>query len=659
MAIKLTDLADKLKMTKLQLRRELKNLDIEGLDPKKTFFKREIASEIMEKLGGKAEGEESTSVKVSDEKNEKEIGKVIEVGENISVKNFASKLNLPVTDVIKELMRNGVAATINEKIDYDTASIIASDFGYTVKEEQKASGLLEDQWSDDLELKKRPPVVTILGHVDHGKTTLLDKIRKKNVAGGESGGITQHIGAYQVELEIEGEKQKITFIDTPGHKAFTAMRAQGAKVTDIAILIVAADDSVQPQTREALDHIKQSGVPIVIAINKIDLPGADINKVKQDLIEIGLTPEDLGGTTPTVEISAKKGENIDSLLEILVLTAEMQDLKAPYENVQPKGVVIESHKHKGAGVLATVLIKQGVMEQGKPVLAGTIVGTARIMEDENNERVDKAYPSQPVRIIGFDQVPAVGTIVEQFENIKEARKVSEKRIEETRKQGYTSGTGLIEASKSIKKGESKQLKIILKADVAGSLEALSQSITGLGDQDTSIDIIKAGVGPVNESDIEMATASNAVIISFRMPIDKAAASLAKQNNIEISEYEVIYKLIDDLQAALEGLLEPIITKEKLGQAKVLKVFFKTSDRMIVGCKLNEGEINKTLKVEIKREEEVIGKAEIISLQKDEKEVDSVKKGQEFGIGLKTDIKIKEDDQLFFYRIKKEVKHLNK
>ncbi len=656
MAIKLTDLADKLKLTKLQLKRELKNLDIEGLDPKKTFFERQIADQIIEELR-EDKGEKEEVKKAPEKPKVREDEKSIEIGETITVKNFASKLNLPVTDVIKELMRNGVAATINEKIDFDTASIIASDFGYSAAQEQEAKGILEEDWQGK-KLEERPPVVTILGHVDHGKTTLLDRIREKNVAGGESGGITQHIGAYQAEVKVEGDKRKITFIDTPGHKAFTAMRAQGAKVTDIAVLIIAADDSVQPQTKEAIDHIKQAGVPIVVAINKIDLPGADVNKVKQDLIELGLNPEDLGGTTPTVEVSAEKGTNIDSLLEMIILTADLQDLKAPLD-IQPKGVVIESHKHKGAGVLATVLIKQGILEQGKPVLAGTIVGTARILEDENMDRIDKAYPSQPVRVVGFDEVPGVGTIVEQLGDIKEARKVAQKRIEEARKEGKTTGTGLAEASKSIKKGESKQLKIILKADVAGSLEALRQSINALGDKETSVEIIRAGVGPVNESDIEMATASDAVIISFRMPVDKAAGSLAKQNNIEISEYDVIYKLIDDLQAALEGMLEPTITKEKQGEAKVLKVFFSSKNRTIVGGRMLEGEANKALDVEIQRGEDIIAKGKINTLQREQKEVDSVKKGQEFGIGLETDGKIKPDDRLLFYSLKKEVRKLPK
>jgi translation initiation factor IF-2 len=322
-------------------------------------------------------------------------------------------------------------------------------------------------------------------------------------------------------------------------------------------------------------------------------------------------------------------------------------------------VVIESHKHKGAGVLATVLVRQGILEQGKPVLAGTIVGTARILEDENMERIDKAYPSQPVRVVGFDQVPAVGTVVEQVDDIKVARKLAQERIEQARKDGRASGTGLIEASKSIKKGESKKLKIILKADVAGSLEALRQSIEALGDKQVSVEIIRAGVGPVNESDIEMATASDAVIISFRMPIDKAASSLAKQNNIEISEYDIIYKLIDDLEAALEGILEPKITKEKLGQAKVLKVFFTSKNRTIVGCRMLSGEADKSLKVEIYREKELIGKGEITSLQREEKEVETVKKGQEFGIGLDTETKIKDGDQILFYNLKTEARRLTK
>jgi translation initiation factor IF-2 len=655
MAIKLTDLADKLKITKLQLKRELKSLDIRGLDPKKSFFEKDIAEKIIEQL--KPEKKEK-SKKIEDKKDEnKKDEKQIEIPEVISVKNFAGKLNLPVTDVIKELLKNGVAATINEKIDFDTATIIASDFGFEAVKEETSEEEIESSW-DESKLKPRPPVVTILGHVDHGKTTLLDRIRKEHVADSESGGITQHIGAYQVEIEVEDKRRKITFIDTPGHKAFTTMRAQGAKVTDIAILIVAADDSVQPQTKEALDHIKDAGVPVVVAINKIDLPNANVEKTKQDLVEIGLTPEDLGGTTPVVEVSAEKGTNVEDLLEIIVLTADLQDLKAPYDSVTAKGVVIESHKHKGAGVLATVLIKQGILNQGDAIVAGTISGVARIMENDFRQRIDQAKPSQPVRIVGFEDIPPVGAIVEQVSDIKQARKLAKENKEKLRKEGRTSGTGLIEASKSIRKGESKEVKIILKADVAGSLEALKQSLEALGNDQVQVNIIKAGVGPVNESDIEMATASNAVIISFRMPVDKAAQTLARQNNIEISSYEIIYKLIEDLNSALEGILAPKIVREELGKAKILKVFYSSGNRCIIGCRVTSGGADKQAKADIIRNDKKIGQAEIDSLRIEEKEVDEIKRGQQCGIGLRIEEKVKEGDVIEFYKEKKVTQKLS-
>ncbi len=633
-------------MTKLQLRRKLRKLNIKRLDPKKSFFDRDMADQIFKELSPKKKKAKPKKKTVKKKKKEENL---VAIPETITVKNFAAKLNLPVTDVIKELMRNGVSATINEKIDFETASVIASGFGFQAREEEIKEVDLEDGWKGK-RLKSRPPVVTVLGHVDHGKTTLLDRIRKENVVAEESGGITQHIGAYQVVVKVEGRDRQITFIDTPGHEAFAKMRAQGAKVTDIAILVVAANDSVKPQTKEALDHIKEAGAPVIVAINKIDLASADPEKVKKDLTEIGLAPEELGGTTPMVEISAKKGKNIKELLEMIVLIAGLEDLKAPY-NIPMKGVVIESHMHKGSGALATVLVKQGILNQGDALIAGTIPATARILENEYMKHIKKAQPSEPVRIVGFKEVPLIGTIVEEVKDIKEAREITRSRAEQARREGKVSGTGLVEAAKSIRKGEMKELKIVLKADVAGSLEALKQSIEALGDEKVGVTIIRAGVGPVNESDIEMATASKAVIISFRMPIDRAAQILAKQNSIKISSYEIIYELIDELKAALEGLLEPKIVKEKLGQGKVLKVFFSIRNRKIVGVRITSGQVSKRLKVSIKREKETVGQGEVTSLKIEEKEVDEVKRGAECGIGIETETKIKEGDIIEFYQEK--------
>ena len=651
MAIKLTDIAEKLKMTKLQLKRKLRNLDIENLDSKGSFFEKKVADQILEKLGEKKK-EKKVKEKIKPEDKEKNL---VAIPSTITVKNFAGKLNLPVTDIIKELLRNGVAATINEKIDFETAAIIAGSLGYQAEEEEEKEPSLEDQWKGQ-KLESRPPVVTVLGHVDHGKTTLLDRIRKESVVDTESGGITQHIGAYQALVEVEGKKRKITFIDTPGHKAFTAMRAQGAKVTDIAILVVAAEDSVKPQTKEALDHIKEAGVPVVVAINKIDLANADVGKVKRDLTKFGLTPEELGGTTPMIEISAKKGTNVKELLEIVVLTADLQDLKAPFRG-KMKGVVIESHMHKGSGALATILIKQGILHQGDVLVADTTPATARILENERMEHIKKAEPSQPIRVVGFKEVPPVGVIVEKVKDMKEAREICQERLEEARKEGRTSGTGLIEAAKSIRQGKMTKLKIILKADVAGSLEALKQSIEVLGNKQVGIDIILAGVGPVNESDIEMATASRAVIISFRMSIDQAAKVLAKQNNIEISNYDVIYQLLDELKATLKGLRKPKIVREEIGQAKILKVFFSTKKRKIIGCRVTSGQAVKKLSILVKREEEEIGQGEVDSLKIEDKEVETVKSGTDCGIGIKTDIKLKEGDILEFYQEKKVIEKI--
>jgi translation initiation factor IF-2 len=359
----------------------------------------------------------------------------------------------------------------------------------------------------------------------------------------------------------------------------------------------------------------------------------------------------LGGTTPMIEISAKKGTNVKELLELVVLTADLQDLKAPFQG-KMKGVVIESHMHKGSGALATVLVKQGILHQGDALVAGTIPATARILENERMEHVKKAEPSQPIRVVGFKEVPSIGVIVEEVNNIKEAREICQRRLEEARKEGLTSGSGLVEAAKSIHQGKLTELKIILKADVAGSLEALRQSIEALGNRQVGVDVIRAGVGPVNESDIEMATASKAVIVSFRMSVDRAAQVLAKQNNIKISNYDIIYQLLDDLKTTLKGLQQPKIIKEKIGQAKVLKVFFSTKQRKIAGCRISSGRVTKKLPLSIKRAGEEIGLGEVDSLKVEDREVETVKSGTDCGIGIKTDVKLKQADILEFYQEKR-------
>jgi len=591
------------------------------------------------------EHEEEERAEAQQKKSEE---KIIEIPTVLTVREFAEALRVPVTEVIAKLVRNGVMATINESIDFDTMAIIADELGFRLKLQAESAKVKIEEKTVKKNLKPRPPVVTVMGHVDHGKTKLLDAIRQTDVVATESGGITQHIGAYQVTIkpkDIKTKKQKertITFLDTPGHEAFSAMRAHGANITDVVVLVVAADDGVKPQTIEALDHAHEAKVPIVVAINKIDLPDADIDKVKRQLADQDLSPEEWGGQTPMVGVSAKNGQNIDELLEMILLVADLKELKAD-PNLPATGVVIESHMQAGRGPIATILIQEGTLHLGEPLVIGQTYGKVRIMENYLGKKIIEAGPSTPVRIAGLQDSPNFGDRVIAVSDEKTAKELT-KTKSITRKV-----LSITELSQDIKEGKIKELKIVLKADVAGSLEAIKNSLKNLATTEVKINIIHEGVGDISESDINMAAASKAIVIGFRVKADADVMNLARRENIKISIYEIIYQLLDDLTAALSGLLEPEIIEVELGRLSVLAVFRTTKNEQIVGGKVTSGKIENGGDIRIVRDKDTIGEGKIISLQQNKKDVSEVSENFECGLRLATPTKILVGDSLECYK----------
>ncbi len=577
----------------------------------------------------------------------------VEVSSVLTVREFATALGLPVTDVIGSLVKNGVMATINESIDFDTMSIIGDELGFEVKLKVESSNVkaVEKNTTNKKNLVARAPVVTVMGHVDHGKTKLLDAIRQTDVVSTESGGITQHIGAYQIKIKnqkskIKNEERAITFLDTPGHEAFSAMRAHGANITDVVVLVVAANDGVKPQTIEAANHAKAANVPIVIAINKVDLPDADIDKTKRQLADIGLSPEEWGGKTPIVEVSAKTGQNIDGLLEMILLVADLAELKAD-PNLPASGVVIESHMQAGLGPLATVLVQEGTLKLGDPVVIGRTYGKIRIMENYLSKKISIAGPSTPVRIAGLQDLPNFG---DRFEVVADEKNAREMTKAKTIKRKVLSIT---ELSSDIKEGKIKELNIVLKADVNGSLKAITTSLKNISTEEVKINIIHEGVGDVSESDINMALASNALVIGFRVKVDIDVMNLARRENIKISIYDIIYQLIDDLAAALSGLLEPEIIETEIGRLEVLAVFKVHRDEKIIGGKVTTGQIENKTEVKITRDKDTIGEGRVENLQQNKNDVHEVLEGFECGLKVITETKILVGDILECY--KKEVR----
>jgi len=569
--------------------------------------------------------------------------KPIKIGERVSVKELSEKIGKPVVEIIKKLLLLGVVATINQDLDYETACLIALEYGITLEKiiQKDIEEILFDDDEDKPEdLKARPPVVTIMGHVDHGKTSLLDAIRQTNVIATEAGGITQHIGAYTVNIE----GKKIVFLDTPGHEAFTSMRARGAKVTDIAVLVVAADDGVMPQTVEAIDHAKAANVTIIVAINKTDKPGANIDRVKQDLTEHGLIAEDWGGDTICVPVSAKKKDGIENLLEMILLVAEMQELKAN-PNRKARGTVIEAKLDKSRGPIATVLIQNGTLNFGDYFIVGTTCGRIRTMLDDKGKLVKKAGPSIPIEITGLTDVPDAGDIFIIVDDEKTARQISEKRKERHRLEHLQSNQriSLDELFSQIQEGKVKDLNIIVKADVQGSAEALKQSLERLSNEEVKIKTIHSGVGAITETDVMFASASNAIIIGFNVRPQPSALVLSEKDKVDIRLYRVIYNAIEDIEAAMKGMLDPEWKEVVIGHAEVRAIFKASSIGTIAGSYVTDGKISRKSEVRIVRDGVVVYEGKIASLKRFKDDVREVNAGFECGISIEKFNDIKEGD----------------
>ena len=607
-----------------------------------------LLSTSMQKKKNKVKhrNEQYLQHKAEEERKAQEaIATEIELSGPLTVKELAEKMGREVSEIIKKLMLLGVMASINQEVDVDTATIVAEEFGVTVTEvepEEDPTDIIEIEDAPET-LKPRPPVVTIMGHVDHGKTSLLDVIRQTNVTAGEAGGITQHIGAYQVRYN----DNKITFLDTPGHEAFTAMRLRGAKSTDIAVLVVAADDGVMPQTIEAINHAKSADVPIIVAINKMDKPGANPDHVKQQLSEHGLLPEEWGGDVIMVPVSAKQKQGIDDLLENILLVAEVMELKAN-PNRKAYGVVIEAQLDKGRGAVCTVLVQKGSLRVGDTVLAGTAYGKVRAMTNERGEKVKVARPSMPVEILGFSEVPQAGEIINGMDD-NEARAIAEKRIAKQRVQELqaTHKVTLDDIFNQIQQGELKDLNIIIKADVQGSVEALRQSLEGIKNPEVRIVIVHAAVGAINESDIMLASASNAIVMGFNVRPDANVRRAAENEKVDLRTYRVIYDAINDVESAMRGMLAPQFKEVVVGRAEVRQVI-STPKAIVAGSYVIEGRITNDSEVRLIRDGIVVFEGKVDSLRRFKDEVKEVKTSFECGISLEGYRDIKEGDIIEAY-----------
>lgn len=570
----------------------------------------------------------------------------VEIPDSLTVNELAELLGIPATTIIMKLMEAGVMAAINQSIEFEVAARVAEKLGYEVTRPEKPTigvGRLDD---DEENLKPRPPVVTIMGHVDHGKTTLLDAIRQTKVAEQEAGGITQHIGAYQVE----SNGQKITFLDTPGHEAFTAMRSRGAQVTDIAVLVVAADDGVMPQTVEAINHAKAADVPIIVAINKIDRPGANSERIKQQLVDHGLIPEEWGGDTVCVEVSALQGEGIDELLEMILLVAELRELKANPDR-PAVGVVIDAQLDKARGPVATVLVQAGTLRVGDNIVAGSVYGRVRAMHDEHGSTVDEAGPSRPVEVLGLGDVPKAGDLVEVVADERTARQMAEERAAKERDESQRAGRiRLSEIYSKSQAGEVKDLNLLIKADVQGSVEALRQSVEKIKSDEVRINVIHAAVGGITESDVALAAASDAVIIGFNVRPESAARRAADREDVEIRLYRVIYEAIEDIEAAIEGMLEPTYEEVVLGRAEVRATFRVPNVGVVAGCYVTEGRIVRQAEARLIRDHVVIHEGKLASLKRFKDDVREVQEGYECGIGFERFQDIKEGDIIEAFRM---------
>lgn len=572
----------------------------------------------------------------------------ITIPETITVKDLSAELKKTSGEIIKKLLGYGIMATINNEIDFDTAFLIAGEFGVTAHKKEVVTDediLFDDSEDKEEDLKPRPPVIVVMGHVDHGKTSLLDAVRSTNVIEGEAGGITQAIGAYKVEIN----GREITFLDTPGHEAFTAMRARGAQITDIAILVVAANDGVMPQTIEAIDHAKAAGIPIIVAINKIDVEGANPDKVKQELAEYGLVSEDWGGDTIFVPISAKKKINIDNLLEMVLLVADMKELKAN-PNKQAKGVVIEAKLDKSKGPVATMLVQRGTLDIGDTILVGSVIGRIRTMTDDKGHKVKKAGPSTPVEITGLTEVPEAGDTFYEVKDEKTAKHLMERRKRQARDKALkaSSRVTLDDLFSQIEKGNLKQLNIIVKADVQGSVEAVKQALEKLSNDEVKVKVIHANVGAITESDVTLANVSNAIIIGFNVRPQPIAKDMADKENVEIKTYSVIYNAIEDVEAAMKGMLDPVFKEVVIGNAEVRQTFKISDVGTIAGCYVTNGKVARNAGVRVLRDNVVIHDGKLISLKRMKDDAKEVAKGFECGIQIENFNDIKEGDIIEAY-----------
>lgn len=625
----LSSLSQQLNLKEKELRQKVAEAGIR-LSPRARKIDNYLARQILDALMPKPKVVADTGPKIA---------KKVKLPAFVKVKDYIDILGLSTQDVIKALLKNGIMANINEEVDYDTAAIVAQDLGFEVEEEKSeskelgSSSLQDALAKEDVKtLKHRPPIIAIMGHVDHGKTTLIDHIRKTNIAGGEAGAITQHIGAYQVKKN----GKMITILDTPGHEAFSEMRARGANVTDMIILVVAADDSVKPQTIEVINRAKFTDTPLIVAINKIDKEGANLQKTKQDLAEHGILTEEWGGKTIAVPISAKSGQGIDELLEMILLTAEVEDFRANPAG-QILGTVIEAHLSQGKGPVATVIIQNGTLRVGDVITIGGAFGRVRALEDELGKKLKEATPSTPVQISGLSDVPQTGDILRTHKDLEEAKNIAFQiqRKERVRR---------INQNQRIKGDtESKTLNLIIKADVGGSLGAIKDAIEKLKNDEVTINIISEGVGEINENDVTLASTSKSVIIGFNTKANVKALNLAKQQKVIIDLYEVIYELIEDVTTAVVKMLSPELIKISFGRAKILKVFMTEKGQMIIGGKVEQGMVKKSGEIAVLRAGEEIGRGEIIELQQSKTPAKEVDTGSEFGMKVKTAVKIVEGD----------------
>ncbi len=706
MSTKLSDLAEKLEIPLKELKEKISELGFD-VAPRARVIEDDVAELVLEELSGDSATSESTE---SDEENddvaeiydeliaeqrEREIiksqrkktagrdvkdkksvtegqdnsgaEKVIEISDFITVKELAEKTGIKIAKIIGELMKNGILANINQEIDFETAQIITEDLGIKLTRKRSAAGAEEFMTGDISKLlseddtsllEERPPVVCVMGHVDHGKTKLLDAIRETDVVSKESGGITQHIGAYQVTKK----GKLITFLDTPGHEAFTSMRARGAKVTDIAILVVAADEGVKPQTIEALNHAKEAGVPIIVALNKMDKPDANPDRVKGELTEHGLQPEDWGGTTVMVPVSAINGSGIDELLDMILLTSDMEDLKAN-PNREAVGTVIEAHLDHSLGPVATVLVNTGSLKIMNNVVVGDTYGRIKLMKDHNGKNVRVAGPSVPVLIAGLDKTPKSGDILQVVANEKVAKQKAEEIYMLAKEGSQEKLSGMNQILSSIK--NDKILKLVIKADTKGSLEAIKQSIAKVKDEEVAVKVIHSGVGSVTKSDVLMASASGGLVVAFHADFDSPyVEKTAEREGVEVKKYSVIYDLLEDIKKILSGLLEPEIIEVILGRMEVKQIFLTKRNEMIVGCKVLSGKIVKDAKLKVLRgktaedEENVVGHGQIKSLKKVDKDVAEISEGNDCGIKYVGDVDVEERDILVAYKEEEKMRHIS-